>query len=112
MLRPSLFGMDSGTISEFDPQNCRRQNELASHPVATRFIADTSRISFRFSFSKHAIIRIGFRRYTSHSWIFFDPRKSLGTDTCGRGGRVDCSVFPAVRGHGGLPQFTSDRLAS
>ena len=23
--------------------------------------------------------------------------------------KVDCSVFPAVRGHGGLPQFTSDR---
>lgn len=24
------------------------------------------------------------------------------------GVKVDCSVFPAVRGHGGLPQFTSD----
>ena len=25
------------------------------------------------------------------------------------GVKIDCSVFPAVRGHGGLPQFTSDK---
>ena len=106
--------MDSGTISEFDPQNCNAGHELASHSSRHQLVYQQTPQEFRLDFrsARYAIedatgvsvdtYRIpGFSLTQESLWAL----DILAEEAV----KVDCSVFPAVRGHGGLPQFTSDR---
>lgn len=100
---PNLIRKIADTGAEIACHSSRHQLAYSQTPEQFKEDLNTAKgeIGFATGIDVDTYRIPGFSLTDENIWVF-DILAEMGIS-------VDCSVFPAARGHGGLPQFTSDK---